>query len=254
MPQNEKPVESISRALQAISQFSADHPAFTIAELASRIGASRATTRRILHTLVEEGYAQSQGAHFRLTPKIMSLGFSYLSSLSIWEIAQPYVTELSRELDESCSMSVLDNDEIVYVIRSPMHRGVMSLNVGSRLPAYATSMGKALLAWLDDEDLQSFLDRTALEPLTQNTITSPAALREELRRIRQRGYSTANGEREVGVRSAAAPVLTRTGQAAAAINVSTNAVKISQEALEQDLVPSLVRTAQQISEDIQYYI
>lgn len=254
MPQQDKPVESISRALQAIGQFSSEHPSFTITELAARINASRATTRRVLHTLVEDGYAQAQGARFKLTPKIMSLGFSYLSSLSIWEIAQPYVMELSRDVDETCSMSVLDKNEIVYVIRSTMHRGVMSLNVGSRLPAYATSMGKALLAHLDDEALEEFFAQTTLERLTENTISDRVSLLSELDIIRKQGFSTANGEREIGVRSAAAPILTRSGQAVAAINISTNAVKISEEALLNDFVPTLVVTAQKISDDIQYYI
>lgn len=251
--ENEKRVESISRALEAITQFSSEYPSHTVSELAGRMSISRPTARRILLTLVADGYAKVEGSSYSLTPRIMNLGFSFLSTLSVWDAAQPHVVKLSQEMNESASMAILDENEIVYVIRSPMHRGLVSLNVGSRLPAHATSFGKAILAWASEGLLDEFLNTVTLEPLTSNTITDEVAFRAELAMTRERGFALSNGEREIGVRSTAAPVVSRDGDVIAAVNISTNALKVSEEELIRDYVPHLLDCVGRINADIQFF-
>ncbi|OAB88823.1 IclR family transcriptional regulator [Janibacter melonis] len=245
-------IGSLVKAFALLQVFSAENPRVTITSAAELAGLTRPTARRILITCANHGFVESDGREFWLTPKIMRLGFGYLSALPFWEPAMPKLRALAEEANESTSMAALDGHEIVYLLRQPVRPGLIPLNVGSRLPAHATSLGKALLAFAPAHDVEHFLARAPFEALTPSTITTAEAMRAELERVRSAGYAISDGERELGVRSAAAPVLGRGGVAVAAINISANAVRISHEEMEERLVPLLVRTASLVSEDVRF--
>lgn len=214
-------VQSLARGLEVIVAFDADHPEMTLAQVAQRTGYSRATARRFLHTLVELGYMRTDGKSFALTPQVLGLGTAYLSGLGLPQIAQPHLEALSAKVGESTSVAVLDGTDIVYVARVATRR-IMSVGiaVGTRFPAYATSMGRVLLAALDDAALDAVLERTDLRPLTPRTIHQPAELRRELERVRAQGWALVDQELERGLTSMAAPILDGRGTAVAALNVS----------------------------------
>jgi IclR family pca regulon transcriptional regulator len=244
-------IDSVEKAFRLLQIFSAEHPAVTVSEAAELAGLTRATARRILLTCVRLGFAETDGRVFRLTPRVLRLGYGYLSSLPMWETAQPHMRQLADQVRESCSMATLDGDDIVYVARVPAPRSMsITLSVGSRLPAYPTSMGRVLLAALPERQLKSYLDTVRLAPLTTRTIVDPSALEAELVRVRQQGFAMVDGEREEGVRSAAAPVRGSSGDVLAAINVSANAARISVPDLRDRCVPRLVETAEAISRDL----
>lgn len=249
--ENPDVIDSLEKAFRLLQVFSHEHPSLTISEAAELSDLTRPTARRILLTMVSLGFAEAQGKRFSLTPKVMRLGFAYLSALPYWETAQPHMRRLASELNESCSMATLDGNEIVYLTRVPGNRSmVTTLNTGSRLPAYATSMGKILLAHLKPAALDRYLSEVQLTALTPSTITDPEELRGVLAEARARGYATADGEREEGIRSAAAPVFARGGSVVAAVNVSANAARVSHEKLVSEYVPALLETARAISEEI----
>ncbi|HWC84419.1 MAG TPA: IclR family transcriptional regulator C-terminal domain-containing protein [Pseudonocardiaceae bacterium] len=244
-------IDSVEKAFRLLQCFSGQRPAMTVSEAASVTGYTRATARRILLTLERLGFAETDGRSFRLTPRVLRLGYGYLAALPFWEHATSHMRELSDELRESSSMAVLDGGEIVYVARVPASRSMtITLNVGSRLPAYPTSMGRVLLAALPESELKSYLDTTELRGLTPHTLTDPAALRAELRRVAGQGFAMVDGEREEGVRSAAAPILGSGGRVIAALNVSANAGRVSPEQLRERFVPRLMATAAAITRDI----
>lgn len=231
-----------------IEVFSPEHPSLTLSEVAQLTGITRATARRILITLERLGHVRCDGRHFTLTARVLSLGWAYLSSLNLTEIAQPFMRELVSETGESTSIATLDMPDIVYVARVPTRR-IMSitLGVGTRLPAHATSMGRVLLASLPDEDLGEFLDRTTLEPLTQRTIVDPAMLRRVLATAAEQGWTMVDQELEVGLRSVAAPLRGSDGQTIAALNISAAAARVSTEELRGRFLPALLATADAIS-------
>ncbi|NKQ54871.1 helix-turn-helix domain-containing protein [Amycolatopsis sp. K13G38] len=244
-------IDSVEKAFRLLQSFSAERSAMTVSEAAAATGLTRATARRILLTLERLGFAETDGRSFRLTAGVLRLGYGYLAALPFWEHAQPHMRALSDELRESSSMATLDGGEIVYVARVPASRSMtITLNVGSRLPAYPTSMGRVLLAALPEPELRSYLDSTTLERLTPNTITDPDELRAELRRVAEQGFAVVDGEREEGIRSAAAPVRGSTGRVLAALNVSANAGRVSLEELRGRFVPRLLETAEAITKDI----
>ncbi|MFD4194631.1 MULTISPECIES: IclR family transcriptional regulator domain-containing protein [Amycolatopsis] len=245
-------IDSVEKAFRLLQAFSAERPAMTVSEAAAATGFTRATARRILLTLERLGFAEVDDRRFRLTAGVLRLGYGYLAALPFWEHAQPHMRALADELRESCSMATLDGSEIVYVARVPASRSMsITLNVGSRLPAYPTSMGRVLLAALPPAELESYLDTVELRKLTPNTITDPAQLRAELARVAERGYAVVDGEREEGVRSAAAPVRGAGGRALAALNVSVNAARVSLDELTDRFVPRLLDTAAAITRDIE---
>ncbi|QXJ22387.1 helix-turn-helix domain-containing protein [Actinomadura graeca] len=244
-------IDSVEKAFRVLEAFSAEHPSLTVSEAAELTGLSRATARRILLTCVRLGYAEPDDRRFRLLPRVLRLGYGYLASLPMWERAQPHMRRLADEVRESCSAATLDGEEIVYVARAPAKRSMsIVLNVGSRLPAYPTSMGRVLLAALPEDGLRGYLGAVRLEPLTSHTITDPGALAEELGKVREQGFALVDGEREEGVRSAAAPVRDGSGAVIAAINVAANAGRVTVAELREEQVPLLVRTAEAISRDI----
>ena len=244
-------VQSLARGLSVIRAFDADHPEMTLSEIARRTGLTRATSRRFLLTLVELGYVKTDGRLFSLTAKILELGFSYLSSLSLPEIAQPHLEQLATSIHESTSASVLDGADIVYVARVPTRR-IMSvrINIGTRFPAFATSMGRVLLAGLTPAELDAHLTSLDFEGLTTHTITSRSALLHELARVREQGWAIIDQELEEGLRSIAVPIRHSAGTVIAAINVSTTTTSHTLESIHERFLPPLQLAAERISNDL----
>ncbi|MEN3609626.1 IclR family transcriptional regulator [Plantactinospora sp. ZYX-F-223] len=244
-------VQSLERGLAVIRAFDADHPQLTLSEVARATGLTRAAARRFLLTLVELGYMRTDGRLFSLRARILELGYAYLSSLSLPEVAQPHMESLVAEVHESCSMSVLDADEVVYVARVPTKRIMtVAISVGTRFPAYATSMGRVLLAAQPAQWLDNYLDTAELRPLTRRTVTDPARLRTILNRICNQGYAIVDQELEEGLRSLAAPIRDADGAVIAALNVSAHASRGSSEVIRKELLPPLLATAKRIEEDL----
>jgi IclR family pca regulon transcriptional regulator len=247
-PRKSEPLQSLMRGIAVIQVFSHEHPALTLSEVARLTGMTRATSRRILHTLEELGHVRADGRHFSLTPRVLSLGWAYLSSLNLAEIAQPLMEELVEETKESCSASTLDLPDIVYVARVPTRRIMtIALGVGTRLPAHSTSMGRVLLANLPPDELERFLAETPLQAFTERTITDPEKLRRRLAVVREQGWALTDQELEIGLRSVAAPLRDANGHALAALNVSVAASRVSIEELRQRFLPLLLQTAEAIS-------
>lgn len=242
-------VQSLERGLAVFSAFSREQPTMTLSEVARRAGLTPATARRLLFTLCALGYASSDGKRFALTPKVLDIGYAYLSSLDLAGIAQAEMEALVERTHESCSAAVLDGSEIVYVVRVPTKRIMaISLGLGSRLPAHAASMGRVLLADLAPDDLDAHLARMKLEPLTERTITDEDELRAELDRVRRQGWSLVDQELEEGIRSVAAPLRDRSGRAVAALNVSSHAGRVKLATLRDEFLPALLDTAHRISD------
>ncbi len=244
-------VQSLSRGLAVLRSFSRDAPSQTLAQVAEATGLARATARRFLHTLVAEGYADSDGTHFWLTPKVLELGYAYMSSLGLAALAAPRLEKLSRTLGESSSLSVLDGQDVVYVSRNPVRQIMaVTITIGTRFPAFNTSMGRVLLAGLAPHELEGFLDGAQLAAPTPFTITDPHALRAEIDRVREQGWALVDQELEVGLRSIAAPIYSPAGETIAAINVSTQVAKHDEAELHSVFIPELLRTAELITADV----
>ena len=244
-------VQSLERGLAVIRAFDADHPEMTLSDVARATGLTRAAARRFLHTLVDLQYMRTDGRLFSLRPRVLELGYAYLSSLSLPEVAMPHLEQLVEQVHESSSVSVLDGDEVVYVARVPTKRIMtVAINVGTRLPAHVTSMGRVLLAARTDDWLQSYLSSVRLHPLTERTITDRTELLEELQRIRQRGWTMVDQELEAGLRSLAAPVHDPSGTVVAAVNVSAHATRGPIEAVRAELLPPLLECARRIEDDL----
>jgi IclR family transcriptional regulator, pca regulon regulatory protein len=241
-------LQSLERGIAVIQVFSRERPALTLSEVARLTGITRATARRILLTLEEVGHVRSDGRLFSLTPRVLSLGWAYLSSLNLWETAQPMMEELAQRTNESCSAATLDLPDVVYVARVPTRRIMtISLGVGTRLPAYCTSMGRVLLAGLPDAEREIFLASARLERQTDRTITEPARLRAAVDEVRERGWALVDQELELGLRSIAAP-LRAGGQTIAALNVAVAAPRVGLGELRDTILPDLLNAARRISE------
>lgn len=244
-------VQSLERGLAVIRAFDAHHPELTLSEVARKCDLTRAAARRFLLTLTDLGYVRTDGRLFSLTPRVLELGYAYLSSMSLPEVAQPHLETLVATIHESSSVSVLDGDDVVYVARVPTRRIMtVAINVGTRFPAYATSMGRVLLAALPDDDIESFLTRVRMTPLTSRTLTSPEALRTELKRVRDQGWALVDQELEEGLRSLAAPIHNRSGTVIAAANVSIHASRATLPHITTTLLPHLLTTTTAITADL----
>lgn len=241
-------VQSLERGLAVLRAFDHDRPSMTLADAAKATGLTRATARRLLHTLVAIGYVATDGKRFELTPKVLDLGYAYVSSLQLSDIAQPFMENLSAEVHESVSAAVLDGTQVVYVARVNTQRIMtISLSIGSRLPALWTSMGRVLVANLPDAHLDAFLDDAPMVPPTPRALADRDALRSELMSVRQQGFALLDQELEEGVRSVAAPLRDRSGRVLAAMNVSTHAGRVTLKELRGDILPRLLDTAAQIN-------
>jgi IclR family pca regulon transcriptional regulator len=244
-------VQSLERGLAVIRAFDAEHPELTLSDVARETGLTRAAARRFLLTLSDLGYVRSDGRRFSLTARVLELGYAYLSALSLPEVAEPHLEELVAEVRESSSLSVLDGDDIVYVARVPTSRIMrVAINVGTRFPAHATSMGRVQLAALPEPELEAYLARADRRQLTAHTITDEAELRRELARIRTQGWALVDQELEEGLRSVAAPIHDRGGRVVAAVNVSAHASRASKDTVRRVLLPPLLATAERIEADL----
>ena len=240
---------SLARGLAVIQAFSNRRDPLTISHVSSKTGFSRAAVRRCLYTLAQLGFAGSDdGRHFFLRPRILALGHSYISSMPLAAAAQPVLERISHVLHESCSIAALDGVDIVYVARVNVTR-IMSidLRVGSRLPAYCTSMGRVLLANLPPEELESYLSRAELTRRTSRTIVSREKLRQVLRLIRRNGYSIVDQELEHGLRSMAVPIHNSGGKVTAALNVGAQAQRVSIVEMTNKFLPNLQDAAQELT-------
>jgi len=241
-------VQSFARGLAVLRSFGADAPAQTLTGAAQRSGLTRAGARRILLTLQQLGYVEAEGRLFRLTPRVMELGFAYLGSQPVWHLAQPVMEELVQDIHESSSAAVLDGDAIVYVLRVPARRTLaISLGPGSRLPAYCTAMGRVLLAGLPETQRRASLARASRPALTARTVTGLDALMGLLEGVRQQGYALVDGELEEGVVSMAAPILNRAGRVVAAISVSALDSRMPPDQMRKRLLPRLLETAASVN-------
>lgn len=231
-PRGDHFVQSLERGLAVVRAFSADRPEMTLSEVARETGLTRAAARRFLLTLVDLHYVHTDGRLFRLSPRVLELGHAYLSSLSLPEVAEPHLERLVAEVRESSSVSVLDGGDVIYVARVPVSRIMtVSINVGTRLPAHRTSMGRVLLA-------------------AQDADPADPVLRAHLEQVRRDGYALVDQELEEGLRSIAVPIHDRTGAVVAAMNLSTHAGRRTIEAMRRELLPPLRETAARIEADL----
>ncbi len=246
-------VQSLERGFAVLLAFDEDLTNPTLAELAAATGFSRPAVRRLLLTLERLGYVTSEGARWSLTPRVLEIGQHYTAANARIELAQPHLLRLAERTGESASLAELDHHDAVYVARVPVRR-IMSINVavGTRVPAHATSMGRVLLAWAGPERINRFLEQAQLRALTARTVTDPAELRAALALVRERGWSTVDGELEEGLLSVAAPVRDRSGAVVAALASSTSAGRLAPERLETETVPFLLETAAALSHELGY--
>ncbi|WP_136415308.1 MULTISPECIES: IclR family transcriptional regulator C-terminal domain-containing protein [Oxalobacteraceae] len=239
---------SLARGLAVIRAFSDQRRSLTIAQISHKTGIPRAAVRRCLHTLKQLGYADSDSNNFSLKPKVLTLGYSYLSSTPLTVSALPYLNQISRALNESCSLAVLDENEVLYVARSATSR-IMSvaLNTGSRLPAYCTSLGRVMLAHMPADALDAYLAKVELKAYTHRTVVSAERLKEILEGVRENGYVIVEEELEVGLRSIAVPVRGASGNVVAALNVGAQATRVTSKQMKEQFLPVLLRGAQELA-------
>lgn len=240
-------VLSLARGLSVIEAFQDHRDGVTVGDVSQRTGLSRAAVRRLLITLELLGYASHSGSVYRLNSRVLRLGFSFLSSNSLAALALPVLEEITSTIHESSSMSILEEDEIVYVARSATKR-VMSvgLSIGSRLPAYCTSMGRVLLAALPQAELKAYWDRVVPVSHTPKTLVRRPDLAAEIARAREQGFALVDEELEVGLRSLAVPVTSRTGKVVAAINTGVHASRVSTADMLKHFLPVLREGARRI--------
>ena len=240
--------QTLARGLEVIQAFSVERPQATSTEIAEIAGISRAASRRILLTLRELGYVEEATTHhWRLTPKVLRLGFAFFSSQSIWSVIAGDVRSLAQAVNEPCAVAVLDGADILYVIRDSTRR-IISTHVspGERLPAYAASLGKVLLAALPEPELERYFETASLARRTKTTITSEQELRRALAQVRADNYAVADEEMEDGLISIAIPIHVSSGEVIAAINLSSHTSRMSLDQLVSGMLPKLRQTAERI--------
>jgi IclR family transcriptional regulator, pca regulon regulatory protein len=243
-------IEALARGLDVLRCFRAGRPVLTLSEIAAATGLARPTVRRILLTLDELGYVRSADRGFALTPRVLELGMSYINSLNMWEIAEPHMRRLVDQTNESTSMAQLDGNDIVYVARVAVPKIVtLAVTVGTRFPAPATSMGKILLAALDQAELTAALAEPTRSGITPWWQPERDELDRTLREVRARGWALADQDLAPGIRSVATGVRNGDGKVVAAVNVTVHAAETSVEQLTEEHLPRLLRTAADISRD-----
>jgi IclR family transcriptional regulator, pca regulon regulatory protein len=242
-------VGSLERGL-AVMEILAAHPTgLTLTEMAEKAGLTRAGARRFLLTLAASGYAVQDGRRFLLSSRLISVARTWLSGSSLWTFAEPFMRAVSQRLNESCSAAILADEEVVYVARVAGRRIVsVALYVGTRLPAYCTSMGRVLLSGLSAKELDGFLARAAIRANTPKTVTARTRLAELIAEAGARGYAVVDEELEIGLRSIAVPVRDRSGRIVAAINVSTQSARFSVAEMEREILPHLKEAAARIED------
>jgi len=240
---------SLARGLIVIQAFTQQSPQMTISQLSIKTGLSRAAVRRCLYTLTKLGFAGAEdGSRYSLRPRMLTLSHTYTTSNTLSSAAQPILERMSAALRESFSVATLDGEDIVYIARTQVNRVMaVDLHIGSRLPAYCTSMGRVLLAYLPAEQLEQYLAKVALTPHTTRTITSVEKLRLALRNVRRNGYALVDQEYEVGLRSLAVPVYSASGRVVATVNLSGNAPRLSVLEMQSRYLTPLRNAASELS-------
>lgn len=243
--------QSLARGLEIIESFGPGTARQTVSEVAANTGLTRATVRRFVLTLVELGYMSTDGRTFWLAPRVLGLGYSFLSGLGFTNVALPHLELLVGDVDESSEASILDGQDIAYVARVPGSKLMtMSVTVGSRMPAHATSMGRVLLAGLPDDELERYLATATLKEFLPQTTTDRVALRDRILAARADGYAIVDQELEEGLIAIAVPIHDRIHRVVAAINLSALVTRQTPESMRNDLLPPLQRTALLIERDL----
>jgi IclR family transcriptional regulator, pca regulon regulatory protein len=250
-PPRREAMGGLAKGLNVIRAFTRDSPSLTLSEIASHARLPPATARRCLLTLAELGYVMQSGRNFLLRPKVLELGAAYLDSMNIETLTRTYLEDLARQTGDSAALTVLDGVEIVYVARTSV-RTLMRLeaHVGSRFPAYPTSMGRVLLAGLSPERLQKYFNEAQFEALTSHTVTDKAKLMKLIEECRRVGYSAVEDELAYGVVAVAVPVYDQSQRVVAALNTSSHSKKISKTRLVRERLPKLQELSAQISREL----
>lgn len=243
---------ALASGLQILSAFDAEHARLTLTEMAGLTGMDRAKARRFLLTLESLGYVRRDGRYFELTPRVLELGHAFQASNQYRAVIQHYLQEITAEIGESSSLSVLDGVEVVYVVRSaaPHRLMAITLSPGTRLPAAYTSMGRVLLAQLSDAELDARLAEVALQAHTPHSLTTVSALRQDILKVRKQGYSIVDQELDLGLRSVAAPVFAGNGDLLGAVNISTNAARVPLPMLQEDYLPRLLQLTETVRKTV----
>ena len=246
-------IQSIERGFAVLLSFDEDRTNPTLAEIATATGLSRPAVRRILLTLQRLGYVHGKSGRWALTPRVLSIGQHYSASHALIDAALPHLVEIAEHTGESASLGVLDGTDVVYAARVPVRR-IMSINVsvGTRVPAYATSMGRVLLAWAPSETIDWVIAHSSFAKLGPNTITDEDELRAVLRTVRDAGFCLADEELEVGLISLAAPVRGPSGEVIGALASSSSVGRSTSERMRADVAPFLMEKADALSMDMGY--
>ena len=232
-----------------IRAFGPAHTQMTLAQVAAQTDLSRAAARRCLITLIHEGYAVTDGKHFSLSPKVLDLGYAFLSSIPFWERAKPIVDSVARQIGETTCMAVLDQADIVFVLIARLPSQILTLNLaaGSRLPAYATSVGRVLLSGLPENELGQYLKTIKLQKLTTKTISDREQIRSVIAQAREVGWSLNDGELEEGLLSIAVPIKDQSGRITASLNITAHSSRITGQQMIKKCLPVLLDAAASIS-------
>ena len=248
-------VESLARGLAVLSSFSEDRPTLSLTDVAQRLQLNKTTTLRLLSTLESLGYLQRdpQTKLYKPALEVLRLGFVVLSGLEVRQVAAPYLRRLVDQVEETVNLAVLDDSDVVYIDRvGSTHMLNVYRPIGSRLPAYCTSTGKSLLAFLPPDKLETTLAATQWVRRTETTIATPEALKQNLTLVRQRGFADSNGEMLPELRAVAAPIRQNDGQVIACVNISVPSHRVPYDRLISDFGPKVVESAQQISRALGY--
>jgi len=249
-------VEALAQGLEVLKAFDSERPALTLSEVAGKLGWSRTKPFRFLHTLEKLGYLtrDESGRAFRLTSLSMQLGFAYLNRVPLVERAQPVLDRLRTEVSASVHMGLLEGKELIYVAQARMEQPTaININVGSRLPAYATSIGRALLAYKSSEELDEIIGAGPLSTWTHKSIMDPLALRRSLAIARERGFVFSDEEFHVGIRSIAAPIFDSHGNAVAGVNATGSTYLFSDDRIQGEIIPAVRAAANELSRGLGYF-
>lgn len=244
-------LEALARGLRVLEAFNQDRKQLTLSDIAKLVDLPRASVRRTLHTLVQLGYAEMNDRLFRLTPRVLTLARAYLLSNAVTEILQPALERLSEEVSESCSAAVLDGDEVMMIAHASPNRMIpVSAQIGFRLPAVATSLGRVLLAALDDRQLDKFLAHTHLTKVTKFTVVDKGELRKTIVKVREAGYAIVDQEAEIGFRSIALPLKKLDGRTIAALNIGVHTERAPLKAMHSRFFPKLHALVEELQQQL----
>jgi IclR family transcriptional regulator, pca regulon regulatory protein len=249
-------VNSVAKAFEVLKAFDSSSPIMSLTDLERKTGINKATVRRFALTLADLGYVRLLPDNkFQLSPKVLDLGAHYLESLTLPDLAHPIIEKISSQVKESANLAILDGAEIVYVLRVNAAERIIGANlrVGSRLPYYATSLGKALAAWLPEEDRRKIWESGKIEAFTERTITDFDEFEEHLEACRNQGYAEGYNELEAGLHSIAVPIFNRKREPIAAMNISTNTLRSSEERIKKVFLPVLLQGAEELTLQVWYH-